>query len=264
MRTISNIEYRRRVFNAALLECFCEIHNRVLNGGFINEPTDKHMVDMARRLCCAFYKDELNLDKQTITQTKHRLSEAAEFIKDCVNTAECIAENKADQAKDSNIVFTDEDDIELSDEDKDVIQQLFNTKSPTPQIEAIRDATVKALMAEDQKAHDIKQAIDIAQAKVAAGEPPETLEETVNRINKIGPTSLMNAIINNITVAAVKDINENGNFQNVGKVMQDNADEIKTRAVAIYSLYESTSVLGIHKYAEHEVKKLAMNIFYEK
>ena len=265
MRTITYPEYRRRVFNKALLECFCKIHGQILNGDCAVENTDnERMTEMAKRMCTTFFANELKLNTSTVSQTKDRLSEAAEFVRDCADVAEDIADKKADMAKDEKIEVTDEDDIELSPEEEGVIDQLFNSKAPTPQIDAIRDATVKALIAEDQKAAEIKQAIDIAQSKVASGAPPETLEETVKRLNKIGPTSLMNAIMNNVSVAAVRDINENGQFVSVGKALTENADEIKSRAVAIYTLYETISALGIKKYTSADVKSLALNIFYEK
>lgn len=265
MKRISYSEYRRRVFNTALLECFCQIHGQVLNGDCADDTAcDERMSSMAKRLCSTFFEDELKLKSSTITQTKTRLSEAAEFIKDCADVAEEIADKKADLAEDEKIEIADSDTIELSPEEEGVIAQLFDSKAPTPQVDAIRDATVKALLAEDRKAEEIKQAIDIAQSKVAAGSPPETLEETVNRLNKIGPTSLMNAIMNSVSVAAVKDINESGKFTSIGKALSENADEIKSRAVAIYSLYETSSVLGIRKYTSADVKQLAMNIFYDK
>jgi len=123
---------------------------------------------------------------------------------------------------------------------------------------------VAALVAEEQKATEIKQAIDIAQSKVSAGEDPSTLEETVKRLESVGPTSLMNAIMNNISAQAVKDINENGQFTSVSKALADNADEIKSRAVAVYSLYEMASVFGMKKYSRDDVKNLALSIYYEK
>lgn len=265
MRKITYPEYKRRVFNEALLECFCKIHGQVLNEDCAEDQMcNEHLINMAKRLCHTFFEDELKLKTSTVSQTKARLSEAAEFIKDCANIAEEIAEKKADLAEEEKIEVTDEDNIELSPEEEGVITQLFNSKAPTPQVDAIRDATVKALLAEDRKAEEIRQSIDIAQSKVAAGAAPETLEETVNRLNKIGPTSLMNAIMNSVSVVAIKDINKNGGFSSVGKVLSENADEIKSRAVAIYALYETSSVLGIHKYTSAEVKKLALDIFYEK
>lgn len=265
VRKITYPEFRRRVFNQALLECFCKIHGQVLNGGCCDDcATDQRMADMAARLCTNFCKEELSLDNSTVDQTKAKLSEAVQFIRDCVETCENIADDKCDAAQKDKVQIEDDQKIELSQEDKAVIDQLFDSKNPTPQIDTIRDATVAALVAEEKKAAEIKQAIDIAQSKVAAGEDPATLEETVKRLNAVGPTSLMNAIMNNISAQAVKDISESGNFVSVGKAMADNADEIKSRAVAVYSLYEMASVFGMKKYTSEDVKRLALSIYYEK
>lgn len=265
LKRITYSEYKRRVFNTALLECFCKIHGQVLNGACENdEPCDERMTDMANRLCRTFMNTEMALECSTISQTKARLSESSEFMKDCGDVCEDIAEKKCKDASDNKVEVTDGEVVELSQEDKALINQLFDTKGPTPQVDRIRDATVAALVAEDKKAAEIKQAVDIAQSKVASGENPKALEETVKRLNRVGPTSLMNAIMNNVSAIAVKDINESGNFTSVGKVMQENADEIKTRAVAIYALYETLSVFGLKKYTPADVKQLATEIFYEK
>lgn len=265
VRKITYPEYRRRVFNQALIECFCKIHGQVLNGDSCEDcVTDERMAKMAERLCANFCTEELKLGTSTVSQTKANLSEAVQFIRDCVEACENIADDKCDAAQKEKVQIEDDQKIELSQEDKGVIDQLFDSKNPTPQIDAIRDATVAALVAEEKKAAEIKQSIDIAQSKVSAGEDPAALEETVKRLNAVGPTSLMNAIMNNISAQAVKDISESGNFNSVGQVMAENADEIKSRAVAVYTLYEMASVFGIKKYTPDDVKHLALSIYYEK
>ena len=91
------------------------------------------------------------------------------------------------------------------------------------------------------------------------------MEETVNRLNHRGPTSLMNAILNNVSEAAVKDVNANSKAPvSVGKVMSENAQEIRNRAVMMYSLFETSSVFGIKKYTDRDVKALAEQIYYGK
>lgn len=264
MRNISYSEYRRRVFNTALLECLCKVHGKALNGSACEGECDSNLTAMAANFCKNFYKEELNLDTSTISQTKARLSEAVEFVQDCVDTAENIAEDKADAAKECGAQIPEDQDVELSQEDEQVIDQLFDVKNPELQIDAIRDATVAALVAENEKAQEIKNAMDIAQSQVAAGEDPKQLEETVNRLNGRGPTSLMNAIMNHMTMTAIKDINENGNFTSVGDAMRHNADIIKTRSAIIYSLYESSSILGICKYTPESIRKIAQDIYYAK
>lgn len=265
VRKISYPEYRRRVFNYALTECFCKIHGQVLNGCCADDcATDERMTEMAKRLCANFCNEELKLGTSTVQQTKANLAEAVQFIRDCVDTCEEIADAKAEDAQKEKVEIPDDQKIELSQEDKAVIDQLFDSKNPTPQIDAIRDATVAALVAEEQKASEIKQAIDIAQSKVASGEDPNALEETTKRLNGVGPTSLMNAIMNNISAQAVKDISESGNFVSVGKAMAENADEIKSRATAVYTLYEMVSVFGVKKYSSKDVELLAKSIYFEK
>lgn len=265
VRTMSYPEYRRRVFNKALIECFCQIHGQILNGDSAEDaPTDERMNQMAKRLCSNFYKEELHLDTNTISQTKAQLAEAVQFVKDCADTAEDIADDKTEDAQEHGLTISVDQDVELSDEDKAVIEQLFDAKNPKQQVDEIRDATVAALVAEEHKADEIKQSIDIAQSKVSSGEDPNSLEETVRRLEHVGPTSLMNAIMNNISAQAVKDISESGNFVSVDKVMQDNADDIKSRAVAVYALYEMANVFGVHRYTPAEVKAISTSIYYEK
>lgn len=262
MRTIHYPEYKRRVFNTALLECISKVHLLALDGN--DEPEDRALSEMAVRLSKTFFEDELNLKKSTIDATKRRLSESVQFVQDCIAISENIAEDKAEVAEKEGVEFAADQEIELSDEDEEVIEQLFDTKSPKPQVDAIRDATVKALLEEDKKAQEVKEAIDIAHSKVAAGEDPKSLEETVTRINRQGPTSLMNAILNTVTSTAIKDVSNAGNFTSVSKVMQENADQIKSRVAAIYALYETASVLGINKYTDRDIRNLTLNIFADK
>ena len=262
-------EYRRRVFNECMLTCMDKIHGQILNGDLsadVDSMDADRMNKMASNLCREFYKSELCLDKCTVDQTKKRLSEAVTFIKDCVDVSESIANDKAECAAKEGCEMDDDQEIELSDEDEELIDKLFEEKSPELQVDTIRDATVKALVAEDQKAQEIRDAMNIANSQVAAGQPPEVLKETIERLNSRGPTSLMNAIINQVTAVAIRDVNENsdGGVTSVGKVMQENADEIKTRAVMIYTLYEMANVFGITKYTPAEAKKLAEKIYYNR
>ena len=265
MNRIQYAEYRRRVFNTALLECFSRIHSMCTG---LNQPKNDHdytLAEMGIGMSNEFYRQMLNLDTSTISQTKKNLSEAVTFIQDCVSICESIAEEKAASAEEEGL-DTDADKPELNAEESDLISKVFDEKSPNLQIEAIRDATVKALLAEDKKAQEIKDSLSIAQSNVAAGDMDEkSLEETVNRLGKRGPTSLMNAIINAVSVAAVKNVNENSNgVVPIGSVMAANADEIKTRSAMMYMLYESSSVFGIHKYTSAEVKRIAEEIYYGK
>ena len=261
-------EYKRRVFNEAVLTCMDKIHGMILNGDVTDvDPMDaERFKTMASSMCRTFFDSELKLSESTISQTKARLSESITFIKDCVNVSEAIAEQKACDAAEKDCEMDNDQKIELSDEDEALIDKLFDEKGPEMQVEQIRDATVQALVAEDQKAQEIKDSMNIANSQVAAGSDPAVLKETVERLEKRGPTSLMNAIINNVTTAAIRDVNEHakGGVGSIAKVMQENADEIKTRAVMIYTLYETSNVMGIRKRTPTEVKRLAEEIYYGK
>lgn len=267
MKTISANELRRRVFNHALLECFSKIHESCC-GDCCTDNDDPHHdrnITMAKKMSDAFFGDMLALNGCTINQTKARLSEAVTFIQDCINISEAIAQDKADIAKEENMEIPEDQKIELSPEDEELIEKLFDEKGPEVQIDAVRDATVKALLAEDKKAQEIKDSLSIAQSQVAAGGDPKVMEETVSRLSGRGPTSLMNAIMNSVSAAAVRDVNENAKTPvSVGTVMAENATEIKNRAIMIYSLYECSSVFGIKSYTNAEVKKIAEEIYYGK
>lgn len=267
MRFMMNGEYKRRVFNECMLECMCKIHGQILNGDCAEtEYCPDRLTNMANNLCRNFYNKKLDLDKCQIRQTKANLAESVTFIKDCIALSEAIAEDKAEYAKEKGIEMEADQKVELATEDKDLIDKLFNDKNPTLQVDQIRDATVKALLAEDRKAQEIKDSLDIANSQVTNGEP-EALKEAVSRIEHRGPTSLMNAILNRVTAVAVKDINENaknGAVVSVGQIMQENAQEIRGRATMIYTLYEMSNVFGIHKYTPNEIRKESENIYYEK
>lgn len=258
-KNISYLEYRRRVFNKVLTEALCRIHNIAIG------PENPESEAMAHRLCEAFFGQELKLSESTIDATKKRLSEAVSFIQDCVETAENIADDKMDDAREEKMEIPAEQEVELSDEDEAVLDQLFDGKCPTDvQIKQIRDATVAALQAEDKKAEEIRDAVDVAKAQVTSGGNPEALEETVKRMNNIGPTSLMHAILNNVATNAIKNVNESGTMRSVGEVMAENSKEIRNRATMMYMLFEMASAFGITKYTEADVRRLASSIYHEK
>ena len=259
-------EYKRRVFHECMLECMCKIHGMILNGDCADDSySAERMNAMAGRLCRTFMKDQLHCDTAQIRECKNQLSEAVTFIQDCINISEAIADDKAEYAKENGLEMDKDQQVELGQEDKDLIDKLFNEKTPTLQVDQIRDATVKALLAEDKKAQEIKDSLNIANAQVSQGADPETIQEAVNRIEHRGPTSLMNAIINSVTFAAVKDVNEAAKTPvAVGAVMRNNKDEIRDRATMIYALYEMVNVFGIHQYTKDEIKKISNDIYYSK
>lgn len=259
------MEYRRRVFNTCLLECLNRIHAQTLDMNPHGDTHEQRLCEMATRMCNVFFTDELHLNTSTITQTKQNLSEAITFIQDCIGVCEAIAQDKMDIAEKEDIEVDDDQDIELSEEDEALLDKVFDEKSPEVQVDQIRDATVKALIEEDKKAQDVRNSLSIAQSQVATDGDAAALEETVNRLNSRGPTSLMNAILNAMSIAAVKDVNENSNQPVVvGAVMHENAEEIRSRACMVYTLYEMSNVLGIHTWTPLEVKREAEKIYYGK
>lgn len=261
-------EYQRRVFNEAMLTCMEKMHAQILNGGSGEccGFEDKADMKMAAKMCREFFKDELKLDESTIRMTMKRLSESVTFIRDCADVSNTIAESKAKCAAEEGCEMDQDQKIELSDEDQELIDKLFDEKSPDLQVDQIRDATVKALVAEDQKAQELKRSMDIANSQVAAGEDPAVMEETVRRLDQRGPTSLMNAIINRVTTAAIHDVSESatGKDFSIGNVMKENADIIKSRAVMLYTLYEMANVCGIVHWTPAQVKRISEEIYYGK
>lgn len=260
MGKMTAYKYRRMVFTTALLESLGRLQCEILNDGKTSDPD----LELAKKFTDAFYKDELKLDTSSISEIKARLYEGTEFIRDVADACENIADDKAAAVNAGEIEPEDDQEIELSEEDKAVLDQIFDLKKPVDDIEAIRDATVAALIAEDKKAQEVKNALDIAQSQVSSGENPEAMEETIARINKIGPTSLMNGIMNHFSTLAVKDINESGRFTSVASAMEQNRDIIKTRSVIMYSLFETANHLGIHKFTPDEIKHLTVELYYGK
>ena len=264
-RKISYRIYKQKVFNAALLECFVKIQGQILNGDCEDMSfSDERMAGMRDRMTRNFFNEELKLEDSTINQSKARLSECVRFLREAADIAEEIAEEKAADAEDAKLDLYDDQEIELSEEDEKVLDQLFDSKGPTPQIDEIRDSIVDAMLEEERKSQEIRDATDIAKAKAADGSDPNALEETVKRLNAVGPTSLMNAIMTNVSVQAIKEVSEAGNFSTIEGVMRENADGIKDRAMIIYSLYEMSNKLGVHKYTPKDVKDLTFKIYYER
>lgn len=256
-------EFRRRTFNRAMLECFGRIQESCCE---IDPHEEPRYAEMAKKMSDAFYTDMLNLETSQIDATKKALSGACTFIKDCVCVCESIATDKMTAAQDAEMDIPDDQKIELSDEDEALIDKLFDEKSPTVQIDAIRDATVKSLVAENEKAQEIRDALEIAQSQVPGStEGAEAMEETVSRLENRGPTSLMNAILNVMSEAAIKDVHAHSDKPlSPGAIMSENADEIKNRAIMLYSLYEASSVFGIRTWTPTMVKAEAERIYFGK
>lgn len=265
MNPIKLREYKRQVFNHCLLECITRFHASALEFNPYGDTHEKYLTEMANKMCRVYFTEELALNTNTIDQTKGRLSEAVTFMQDCLKICEAIAEDKAATAAENDVEVDPQQDIELSPEDEELLDQVFEQKNPEVQLDQVRDATVKALAEEDKKAQEIRDSLSIAQSQVAAGGDPAAMEETVNRLNQRGPTSLMNAILNALSSAAIKDVNESSTKPvSAGAVMRENAKEIRDRACMIYMMYETANVLGIHHWDRKQVQELAEKIYYGK
>ena len=262
---ISNAEFKRRVFNSALCECFARIHAKCLGinenqtlFGYYPDANQNYLSEMASDMAKSFIYDELNLDKATIATTKKALAESCTFVQDCVELCEAIADDKMKAAVENDVKATDDmKQPELSAEEKELIQNLFDRKDPEVEADAVRDATVKALLAEREKANEIKDATSIAQQ---AGDKNK-LQETVARISSRGPTSLMHAMITAVSEAAVKDVHEQNPSAKIGEILAENADEINTRAAMMYSLYEAVNAFSIKKYTKRDIEQIARDIY---
>lgn len=265
---ISYREYKRRVFNECLLECLCGLHYLTLvekgsprkRCDELNENFNYSMgVGMTRAYC----NEELNLGRATITETKNRLCGKNSFIDDIVNICEAVAETKAQDAEEEKLELPDALTVELSEEDQALIDKVFDEKPPENELEAIRDATVDALVAENKKAEEIKNALDIAQASAADNaNGSKSIEEAVNRISAKGPTSLMNAILTRISSEAAKEVISESGGKPISEIMHDNKETIKDRAIMMYNLYEMAHVFGIHEMKNKaEVEMLAKQIY---
>lgn len=265
-KTISNMEFKRRVFNSALCECFANIHAKCLGihenaalFGYYPDANEEYLAEMASSMAKAFCREELNLDKSTISETKSAIAAGGNtFMEECVALCEGIADEKMVAAVENKVTATDDmKEPELNPEEKELIKNLFDRKDPEVEADAVRDATVKALLAEREKANKIKEATSIAQQ---AGDANK-LEEAVNRIASRGATSLMHALITSISESAIRDVHAKNPQAKIGTILSENADEINTRAAIIYSLYEAFNAFGIKKYSKRDIEALSRKIY---
>lgn len=271
-RRITYAEYERRVFNTILTECFVKMH-AMANGldeacckmecfnSAVEDP--RNMKEMAAKMAREFFKTEMNLDKCTINETKKKLCESITFVKQCVALAEACAKEKTEAAAEAKLDLTDDDTgEEVGEEEKTEIEKLFDDKTPTVAADAVAKASVQALMDEKKKSEEVKDAIDLAKA---AGETTK-VNEAVNRLSRRGPTSLMNAIMTFVSECAVRDVAEaNPNATaNIGNILKENAEDIRTRSAMMYSLFETMNAFGFKRYSEAELKDAAWNIYQGK
>lgn len=274
-KSISYRTYKNRVFNTMLTECFAKLHamangldniDEACCGKNMMHDVDcmKHRADMANKMAHEFFRQEMCLKDCTISDTKKKLSEATTFVKDCIALCEDIAEEKMQTAADQKLDLTDDDEgNEVTEEDRSEIQKLFDAKAPTVTADVVAKASVQAMVDEKKKSDEIKDAIDLAKA---AGDT-KTLEETVARMERRGPTSLMNAIVTFVSESAVRDVDNNlpdGHSLSIGKVLEENAEEIRARSMMMYSLYETMNAFGFKRYTEKEIRDAAWDIYQGK
>ena len=72
----------------------------------------------------------------------------------------------------------------------------------------------------------------------------------------------MNAILTRVSTDAIQKLSESNEGSSVGELMQTYSDDIKDRAIVLYSLYEMANAFGLKKYTNADVKKLAYEIYY--
>ena len=121
MRTISYREFKRRVFNEALQECLTKFTLKCCGGeeGSMDTTMDSSKyTEIATNMSKDFYNNLLNLNERTITETKKCMCEAVTFIQDCIAVSEAIAEEKANDAQEEHLEIPEDQDIELSKEDR--------------------------------------------------------------------------------------------------------------------------------------------------
>ena len=276
IKKMSYMDYKTKIFNEAFKEAcslpYCGALNGCGSGGSRSDEIfggDPNITKRGSAMFKKFFADECGLAENTIGQTKKLVEDAVEYVKQAADLAEDIAEEKTDNARKEGIEFEADQEPELSQEDKAVIQQLFDVKAPTPQIDKIRDATVQALIKEDEKSKEIKDALDIAKSKVNISskdkdkdEAKKAQNETMNRINNLGPHSLMGSIINSVSASVINSMNEAGTLTNIGKALRENSDNIRDRSMAIYAIFETMNQLGTKNYTPHEVEELSESFYY--
>lgn len=261
-KKLSYAEFKQRVFNEAFLTCLSKFHAKVLTEGTDTTGLEcpVHTAQMMDKMCRAFFSDMLDLPHNTVKTTMKKLDTATTFVKDCAKLCETIADMKSAKAQEENLDVEEDQKVEMSPEDEKLIDTVFDEKNPEVEAQTVRDATVNALLAEDKKAQEIKDAIDMAKKSNDA----KTMEETYNRLDR-GPTSLLNAIMNNYAQTAYREVNENSaGVASMSEVMYNNKEEIRNRSLMHYAMYEMANVLGIHKYTQKEIKDIAEHIYYNK
>ena len=119
MNAIQKMNYKHAAFNAALLECLGRVQLCCCEIDPSKEPVN---AARATKMAEAFYTDMLKLNDRTINEVKKSLEESCTFIKDCLEVAEVISENKCRDAEDADLETSGHDKVELSEEDQAIIR----------------------------------------------------------------------------------------------------------------------------------------------
>lgn len=266
-KKISYAEFKRRMFNKTLIECFNGIHTIINNesddGSMNYSPNEKNFISET------FFRDMLSLDTNQISQTKNALGYETgcnAFIHDCIEISEAIAENKTEELANASVPATDDNEMtEFSDEDNSLLKKLFDTKMPVAEINAVRDAASDALLQEKKRAEELKDVVDMSKMMPAGTDNEQKkIEEAVNKLTKNVPQSLFHAIITRVSSDGVTAQSNSieGMNESVSSFLKNKSEDIIKHSLNVFTLYEMAHCFGIHEYSESEVKKISNDIFF--
>lgn len=252
---ISNLEYKRKYFMEVISESFAELHHQCIES---EEGSEKY--EACKQGAKAFFNEQVGTDSLTINAFKEKVNPTLSYFgRVIMETAEKMAEEKSREIM-LNKDLPIDPDPKMSEEDKILMDAIFTTKKPEDEITAIRDATADALFAENRKAEEIKEALKI----VGEDGGTKNLQESVNNIGNIGPTSLMNAILSKVTEEMLRG-NINESFTGAtSDLIKNNAEKIKEDAMVMYSLFECINCFGFKTYSSNEIKTIAHDIYFNK
>lgn len=246
---IDVIDYKRKMFNLALTECFSILYEKVIGDRVhnMNEAVKlQSLSDHAKEI----FISEMGLAKSTIGQTKNRINESgAHFTKILVAVAESVAEDKTNAVKENKGAL-DSLPTDLNDVDKEVIEKVFEERLDEENIDQVRDSITKAMLFEKRKAEDINNAINLDKHNSKDG----SLSESVVSLIKRPPNTLLEAIYKKSMSDAIVEAVEKG--FDTSKVITDNKEIIQEGSLAIYAIYETINMYGFKKFTPKETDAL--------
>ena len=238
--------YENRIFKAALLECFNKLNAKILE----DKETNGQIEAMRAGICKQFMSEELgfNTSNWSIGSIVMRLNNTRnKFLRECGETCERIAEaNREDCEVDENLRdavedMADDAEPELSEEDKKIIDNVFDVNAPV-EIDEIRDSMVDALEKERQVAEEMESAIDLARqdAEMNGEDVEEAVSEAANRMIARQPVTLIGALSYAAGQFAITELSKNNDngimVENVRSILKQNGDMISTQVCILYSL----------------------------